>query len=567
MRKHISVKVFFAVMILFAVAVLCSFAAARIVTSMSVSAGKMVDDSLGSIELLGDLSQSFESLQKDVELIRNAEGSVRTVIENEIGESLEAMNLTYEAISEKVVTLGIPGIDEVMQSFGVSSEKFSNILTMLQKGGEVNDDEIRAVVSEIDGSFEQLYSLILERALEGEGEVTATYESAKTQNLLLLGFLVFGMIVSTLVVELVVIHPIKKANKQLKGIIIDVENDQGDLTKRIKSRSKDEVGMLVVGINRFLGKLQEIMNKITDNTTMLDSSVKTIRDQISISDHNVNDVSSTMEEISASMQEVSATIAIVNKGISNVTEAIGSVSKQTIDGKKLSKEIQGRSESLRKDAINGKEETMTMLAEIKEALKQSIQNSKNTEKIKGLTDDILSVSGQTNLLALNASIEAARAGEAGKGFAVVADEIRELAENSRLAASNIKSISNLVTQSVSQLSTNAESMMQFIDETVLHDYDLFVGTTDSYLSDALNTNKLVENVATNISVLEDSITKMNEGIDGITLAVEESAKGVENVTGSVGDLVTAISQIGDEAKENQSISEDLRGEVAVFTKI
>ena len=88
-----------------------------------------------------------------------------------------------------------------------------------------------------------------------------------------------------------------------------------------------------------------------------------------------------------------------------------------------------------------------------------MEEVKVVNEINVLTDSILNITEQTNLLALNAYIEAARAGEAGKGFAVVADEIRQLAEQSQEAVSNIQNITGQVDTAVGKLAVNADNML------------------------------------------------------------------------------------------------------------
>ncbi len=567
MKKHISIKVLFAIVFLFLSAIICNLIATNIVARMSESSETMVNECYESIALLGNLNSGFERMQKDVELIRNSTGKIRENVATDMSSELDLFTTSFLSLSETVSSFHNSEIDTAIAAFQISTENFSDILSRLQENDDVSYEDIISSISELEVSFDEMYSLVLIRSLEAQEDLDLVYKSSKIQNIYLYLVLIVSLVLTIIFVEFSVIHPIKKANKHLKTIVSDVENDQGDLTARILCKSKDEVGALVSGINQFIGNLQNIMLSVTKNTYLLNSSIDDIQAQVSISDNNVTDVSASMEEISASMQEVSATISLVNQGIASLAKVIVSVSTQTKDGKSLSQKIQARSINLRKEALSGKENTTHMLSEIQSVLKHSINNSKQAEKIKGLTGNILNVSGQTNLLALNASIEAARAGAAGTGFAVVADEIRELAENSRIAASNIIQISEMVTEAVSVLVTNAEEMISFVDNTVLHDYDLFVETTDSYQQDALRTTGLVENIASNIAILEKAITNMNQGIDEINSSVQESSYGTAHVAENIGELVTSISQVSSVVKNNQSISEDLKAEVDIFKNI
>ena len=58
-----------------------------------------------------------------------------------------------------------------------------------------------------------------------------------------------------------------------------------------------------------------------------------------------------------------------------------------------------------------------------------------------------------------------------------------------------------------------------------------------------------------------------EGIKNISIAIEESAKGVTTVAQEISQLVTAISAITVQADENKNLSEDLSDEVAKFEKV
>ena len=168
---------------------------------------------------------------------------------------------------------------------------------------------------------------------------------------------------------------------------------------------------------------------------------------------------------------------------------------------------------------------------------------------------------------MNASIEAARAGEAGKGFAVVADEIRQLADDSRETANRIQEISGMVIEAVSDLAGNAKEMIRFVDEEVVNEYDNFVKIIENYEADSEEANSTFSEFATMSGESVKTMTDMNEGINNISVTIEESAKGVSNVAEEISQLVSAISSISVQAGENKNISDGLSGEVSKFEKM
>lgn len=364
-----------------------------------------------------------------------------------------------------------------------------------------------------------------------------------------------------------IVNPTKSASKQLNAIITEIDNNEGDLTKRININAKNEVGQLVSGINGFIEQLQSIMKQIKDESTHMKQLVYSITDKVQTSNDNSSSVSAAMEELSASMEEISATLNSINDGAQQVLLLSEGISTKAENGKEFVSNVKTNAMSIRTDALTSKETTLAMMTEIKNMLEVAIENSNNVTKINELTEDILSISSQTNLLALNASIEAAHAGEFGRGFAVVAEEIRSLADGTKNTANNIQQISLMVTNAVKELSSNANKMIEFIDSTVVNDYDKFVETANSYHDDAEHINKMLEEFYYNASELAETMKQMSEGVDGINIAVEESAQGVSMAAENTSQLVEAMVSIKQDTDENQAIAESLNSEVERFKKI
>ena len=237
------------------------------------------------------------------------------------------------------------------------------------------------------------------------------------------------------------------------------------------------------------------------------------------------------------------------------------------EGVDLTEAIKEKAQDIRNDAMTSKENTIQMIGKNRKNLENAVANSRSVDKINDLTNDILGIANQTNLLALNASIEAARAGEAGRGFAVVADEIRELAERSKNTANHIQEISLLVTESVEELSTNANGMLWFIDGTVLSDYDKLVNVANNYYDDADQLDGMMMVLDDKALEVENNIREINESIDGINTAIDESTSGVAMVAGSASNLAQMLENIQDDAENNRAISNELSNEVAQFKNI
>lgn len=436
----------------------------------------------------------------------------------------------------------------------------------LDKAGELSGG-IRPqslVLEEVELQFD---ALLEERSQDA---VDTTITSMRGYTMIVFVFLVIFLVLMAIASLFSITHiakPARSASDQLDDIITMILHNEGDLTRRIHVKSQNEVGQLVDGINNFIEQLQGIMNIIKVQSGHMDELTTHIGASVQESNESAGNISATMEQMSASMEEIAATVNQIAEGSDNVLREVQNMNNSVDNGVELVQKIKRRAGRMHQNTIAGKDATSSKIIEIREMLGAALEESRSVEKIKQLTGEILDITSQTNLLSLNASIEAARAGDAGKGFAVVADEIRALADSSANTANNIQNISNLVIGAVEKLASNAETMLRFVDEKVLQDYDEFVVVVEKYERDADSMNSLIADFSKNTGEIHETISAMTTGLGDISVAVDESAKGVTNVAESAVSLVSSMAQIRQQTISNQEISERLSNEVGRFKKV
>lgn len=346
--------------------------------------------------------------------------------------------------------------------------------------------------------------------------------------------------------------------------IYELVHNEGDLTQKLDVKSGDEMELIANNVNALLEYIRTIMIEISSNSTALSESSKKMVENLRSADGNIVDVSATMEEMSAAMEETTASLNQIAESVENVYGAVKGISDSATEGKNYAGEMDQRSRETKNVVLEKQRDVEEQTKNIAAVLEQRIQESQAVEEISVLTNNIINITDQTNLLALNASIEAARAGEAGKGFAVVASEIGQLASDSAAAAEQIRKVSAAVIEAVSALANEAQNMLNFASTTAMGGYTGMVELSENYHNDAGKMNQIMEHFAQTSAELQETMDGIRESVEDVNIAVEESAKGIVNVTEMSVELTGSVGNIQQEADGNSNVADVLSGEVGKF---
>ena len=426
---------------------------------------------------------------------------------------------------------------------------------------------ISEYADKIDQNIIAIQEVVNNNADTAKQQLTKVYKYSLTVSFVTIAVSMASLLFAVFSVLKMVIVPLSKTKNEINEIIDDIDRREGDLTRRVTIMENQEVAAVGSGINLFMGKLQDIFKTIIHNSKRMETVVNEVRESVMTSNSSVSDLSALTEELSATMQEMSDNAALINSNTESVAGEVNQIAERTTEINNYTKEMKGHADSMESAARSNMESTGTKVNEILEVLNRAIEDSNSVNQVNSLTDDILNIASQTNLLALNASIEAARAGDAGRGFAVVATEISQLAAASQEAANRIQQINSVVTQAVHNLADNANGLVQYMNESILPEFEEFGTAGSEYKNKATYIENVMNEFESKTDSLKNTMVEIQKSINTIAHAIEEGAKGVSNAADSTQVLVTDMENISNRMDENFEIATDLKKETAIFTKI
>lgn len=573
-KKRTSLKtlILLPVFILGALTIICNVMAINNIRTVNSNAADITDNCMMSVSDLGEIKNDIQVIHT-LGLSHIIATDLNTMISvvGEINDNQEELEKKLDEYKKYVQNDDMDTYNSLVSNYNTMKYELGNIMAYSALGKNEEAYAIaNGVVSDsstaIQKDIEVLSTHANDTASEARERLASVYISSLVSNGIVIIISVILIIVAIYCVMKYVIKPIIATNKDIRDIIDGIDNGEGDLTKRVRVISNDEIADLGNGINLFMDKLQEILKLIIENTNYMENVVAEVDGSVVKSNDSASDLSAMTEELSATMQDVGLSVNTINDNADDILKDVEIIATKSDNINQFSKEMKANAEKIESDARYNMVQTGEKVGNILDVLNKAIEDSKSVDQVNNLTNDILNISSQTNLLALNASIEAARAGEAGKGFAVVADEIRQLADSSRETANKIQSINSVVVAAVNNLSDNANNLVSYLQQTILPEFQTFVDGGVKYKENASYIENAMDEFVEKTDVLKKNMDEIAHSINTITTVVDDGAAGVNNAAISTQDLVEHIVNISNKMIENKGIAQNLKNSTNIFAK-
>ena len=325
-----------------------------------------------------------------------------------------------------------------------------------------------------------------------------------------------------------------------------------------------EIQRLKEAIFTLAASLHNILNQLEKQSTQLKDMVGEVSGNTSLAASNMKNVSDNIQQFAKGIEEVTTAAEELRVNSDKNLKFATAIADFAREGNSYTMDMSKKAEDFEKNAKTGQDSTLGMLMHIRDKLSASLEESGKVSLISKLTEEIMEISSQTNLLSLNASIEAARAGSTGRGFAVVASEIRGLAEKCRSTAEGIQRISAVVNQAVDGLSQDAEQLLQYIDSSVMRDYNFFSNIAENYCQDAIEISEMMNRFAEHAEQLRTSFAVMDGSILHISSTMDENSNGIAKIVDYTSNYASALHEINIQISSCDRISLQLKESLEQF---
>jgi methyl-accepting chemotaxis protein len=403
----------------------------------------------------------------------------------------------------------------------------------------------RSLMPKLNSTGTQVKKTAVEIAQMAGLELNTTIKKANFNNLMVCFVVVISLIVLGFFITRGIIKPIGQTVEMLK----DIAQGEGDLTKRLAIKTKDEIGELAEWFNVFIEKIDGIINNISVNSGHLSQSAVDLSKVSQKMSLGAEATASKATSVSAAAEEMSSNMSSVAAAAEQSSTNIGMVSAAAEEMTSTINEIAQNTETTRTTSNQAVTRT-------KKAAEKIGDLSKSAQEIGKVVETINDISEQTNLLALNATIEAARAGEAGKGFAVVASEIKSLAQQTAEATLGIK-------EKIESIQTSTKETVAEIEEVTIAitSVNEMIDTVAAAVEEQSATTK---EIASNVTQAAEGIQEVTENVTQSSGVANGIAEDIANVNLSSTEMSKNSSQVNTSADTLSQLSEELKKTVAQF---
>ena len=383
---------------------------------------------------------------------------------------------------------------------------------------------------------------------------------------------IFSSVLAAVFIGAIIISAMRPL-RLLKKSINEISSGNADLTQRINVSSKDEVGDVVSGFNKFTGKLHSIVKDIKSSKDQLSGAGANLKSGTEQTASSISDILSNIHNVDSQIakqsEDVNQTASAVNQISSNIMNLERMVESQAAEVHQASAAVEEMIKNIvgvDKTAFSLAQSYQTLLKDSDEgSKKQALVNERIVEieeqskMLQAANQVIASIASQTNLLAMNAAIEAAHAGQAGQGFAVVADEIRKLSETSSRQSKAIRDELGKIMKSIQNV-VNASSVSKEAFDSVSQK----IRETDSLVQQIKGA---MDEQSEGSSQINQTLSAMNESSLEVKQAAKEMADGNGIILDAVKELQNSTLKIKDSMEQMAAGAEQIRGMGASLTEV